>query len=158
MDNVTLHSIDTNRLKRNLGTVFKDVHMDQQPLVITRYRNPSVILFPMHYSTKVETLALRGCPGGALITPAWFKDHLCDTIKEVFFGFKEGVTHICAATPPKAWPKSQRAVIIKFCSSKKNAFVLLPFSMGKEIFGKTIICDRTKYDPLPFTDMRKNRH
>lgn len=155
-DSIILYSIDTNRLKRNLGTVFKDIHMDQQPLVITRYCQPSVILFPIHYNTKVETLALRGCR--ALITPGYFKDHLCDTVKEVFFGFKEGVTHICAATPPKAWPKSKRAVIIKFCSPKKNAFVLLPFSMGKEIFGKTIICDRTKYNSLPFSDMRKNRH
>jgi hypothetical protein len=104
----------------------------------------------------VETIAVRS--NSKLVTPAWFKDHLCDTIKEVFFGFDEGITHIRASCRPKTWPKSKMAVIIKFCSSKKSAFVLLPFSMGKEIFGKTIICDRTKYDPLPFTDMRKNRH
>lgn len=159
MDTMVLHSIDTNRLKRNLGKIFKDVHIEQYPIVITRCRQPAVLLFPIHYSTKVEVLALRGCPGGVLITPEWFRNHISDVIKEVQFGFGEGVIrYVRTPVAPKKWPKSKRAVIIKFHSKKKNAFVILPFYRGKEIFGKEVLWDRRRYELLPFSDMRKSRH
>lgn len=158
MDTVMLDSIDTSRLKRNLGKVFKDIHESQHPIMITRNKQPSALLFPIHFNTKVEALALRGCPGGALITPKWFRDHISDVIKEVQFGFANQVRHVRAAVPPKSWPKSQTAVIIKFHIQNKSAFVLLPVYRGKEIFGQEVIGSRARYESLPFTDMRKNRH
>lgn len=157
MDAIMLDSIDTNRLKRNMGQIFKTVHEEQTPICITRYRIPAAILFPIYYDTKVETLALRGS-GMLCITPKHFKDHLCDTVKEVQFGFKDQIHRVHAAAPTITWPKSKRAAIIKFHSKKKNAFVLLPFYRGKEIFGKEVEFSRCRWESLPFTDMRKNRH
>jgi hypothetical protein len=158
MDIITLDSINTNRLKRNLGKIFKTIHEEYCPVVITRYRQPAVILLPINYNTKVEVLALRGCPGGVLITPAYFKDHLSNTVKEVQFGFDDQVHQVRAPAPPKTWPKSKRAIIIKFHSKKKHAFVLLPFYRGKEVFGKEVEFSSCRWESLPFTDMRKNRH
>lgn len=160
-EELVLHSIDTNRLRKSLGLIFRTIHESRVPVVITRFKRNVAILLPLDYNLQVEVLAVRFI--SKTYTPHAFRDMISTSVKEVFSG-AEGPNPgkpMYMYMPPAFYipdipPESKRAVIIRFV--RADDLILLPFYTWHGIFDKSLRVDNRKYKSLPFTDMRKNRH